>query len=374
MSEDPTPADPEPAPAPEPAALYGLGLPLPLATTVGPHVTGVALGLVGLALLGSGCTWSRALAAGAAIGAAGLSDLSLITSLSAPVIAWALLTRGGAQRWGVAAGASLAAAAFLARNALYFGHPLHALPPPELMHPDLAADAALGAYGLDQPAGLDLGLLPEQLVGERAGLFLFAPALLVGLLGLPRAGASSARPVRPGRGGRPAGPAPERAQAGRLVAPRPRGRAICCPRRPRWRSRWRWRSSADRAWGWRSARWGAFVSWVQAQTPFYATFRSALLDLLQFGPRLRLVHTHDQLRPGQDASWLAFLLSPLLAAPVLLVVGRLLLPPARRRPVLIGVALVWSAAALATTPPGPAPRSAWPSSAAASPASPTRTA
>lgn len=327
------------------ATAYGLAFPFPLATTLGPHVPGLFLGLLGLTAVLSQAGPRAWAAGGAALGAAVLCDFSLLTSLAAPVGVWVVLTRPE-RRAAFALGAALPAAALLGRNALYFGGPFRVVPPPELMSDEMRVDAGLGAFGLADPSGLDPGVLVELLLGQRAGLFFFAPVLVLGLVGL-RDLARRDRSVcalvvgvvllallqnalkRAGWfGSTSKGPRYLLPAAAALAVPLAFGLA----RRPRL--------------GFVLAGLGVAVSAVQAETPFYATFSSSARDLLQFGPRLRLVHSLAAvLRPGWDASALALAVSPLIAFPALFLVVRLLAPPPLRGRVFGAVLAAWAAAA-----------------------------
>lgn len=326
----------------------GLGLLFPLATSIGPHVVAAALWLAGLHLATLPRPAPHRAAAGFLVGAALLVDSSLILCVPLPIAAWvAWRDRRGA--WPFFAGAAAAAGLLAARNAYYFGHALRSTAPLEHIASGIAGGGLFFGGGDTVAARLAL----EVLVGLRASLFVCVPVLLLALVGLPEAWrrrrdltllvvAVSLLGVlttvglgQAWYGGTSKGP--------RYLLPvtfalaLPLGFAL---------ARW------PRA-GLALGGLGAAISWVQAQTPFYAEVRSSIEDVLAFGPRLRLVHSVAALVTDKDVTQLALLVSPLLAFPALALVVRLLAPPARRRAATAAVLSLWAGAALVALLAGP---------------------
>lgn len=324
------------------ACAYGLGLVFPLSTTIGPHVVAVASAAAGVLLAGAGHRPGARAAGGFLVGLSVLCDPGFALTVAVPVGVW-VIARDRRAAAPFAAGAALACSLFCARNAVYYGHWLRPRAPFEALPPSLREGGGL-FYGT---TAIDLTVSFELLLGPRIGLFVVAPALLLGVAGLPElwrrrrdlavvvvavSALALVQNVALGGGwysGTTKGPRYLSPAAFALAVPLACGLA-------------RWPRL-----GLASIGVGAAVSWVQAQTPFYAEVRSAAEDVLAFGPRLRLVHSVGALVvPGRDVTGLAVVLSPLVAFPALLTVVRWLAPPEHRRRVAIGVFGAWAAVAV----------------------------
>ncbi len=331
-------------PGPEQAArAFGLGLVFPLSTTIGPHVVALACAAAGL-LLASARRHAPAARVGGGflVGFSVLCDPGFALSVAVPLGVW-VLWRDRRTAGPFVVGAGAAAALFFARNAVYYGHWLRPRAPFEALPPALVEGGGLfyGTTDVDPAAALHL------LVGGRIGLFVVAPALVMGLVGLPELWrrrrdvalvvvvvslVALLQNVAVGGGW----------YSGTTKGPRyllPAAIALAVPT------------------GCGLVRWprlggalvvaGALISWVQAQTPFFAELRSSIEDVLAFGPRLRIVHTVGALvAPARDVSGLALVLSPLLAFPALAGVTTLLAPSDRRRRVLGVVVGAWGGIAV----------------------------
>jgi hypothetical protein len=333
-------------PHPDVCALaFGLTVLLPLACMVNVHPSSTSLAALSLLLLVERDRGPRrSLLAGLAAGASVLCYFGALVAFAVPAGIYALLVGSRRDRLAFVVGAGAAACVLFAWNTVNFGAPW-ATPDQASALGGVRDEASHGVlFTLTAPSAR---LLFEVLFGARRGVLVFAPVLALGIAGLKplwrrrrdvallligvAAGAAlqaAGKPVS-WHGGTAAGPRYLLLAALALSVPLGYGWA----RFPR----------LGIALGWASLLAAAST----AQSPLYGSLRACVEDVIAFGPRLRWVHSFGHQLDAGDVTRLAFLLSPLIALPVLGGVTYLLRPAfPRAGRAWVVLALTWGLLAL----------------------------